>query len=55
MVLNDEEWTNMQTVYIENDIIDRIYTRSTLLDGESILSFITALCKVSKEELMGKN
>ncbi|EGR32636.1 sec7 domain protein [Ichthyophthirius multifiliis] len=42
---------SIQNVYFELDQIEKIYANSMNLDGESVLDFITALCKVSDEEL----
>ncbi len=33
---------------IDPGVIDKIFNRSVLLDGESILDFITCLCKLSE-------
>ncbi|EAS07412.2 guanine nucleotide exchange factor (macronuclear) [Tetrahymena thermophila SB210] len=54
LVLTDSEWS-LQQSYVESDYIDRIYAKSTQLDGESIQDFITALCQVSKDELTSKS
>ena len=37
--------------HIDPADIDKIFNRSVLLDGESILDFISCLCKLSEEEL----
>ena len=37
--------------HIDPADIDKIFNRSVLLDGESILDFISCLCKMSEEEL----
>lgn len=54
-MLSDDEWSSIGNISFESDSIDRIYSKSNQLDGENIECFVSALCRVSKEELTRKS